>query len=259
MTADLKVFAAHGLFGTSCITALTVQSTTGVREMHPIPGSTVTATLDCLEEDLPPAGIKIGMLATSDNVEAVRKYVAQVRANRSLNVVLDPVIRSSSGTLLLDEEGSDAIREGLLAEVDWVTPNTAELAILSGIPLVGPGDVPAACLALQERVGMLRTAPMLGIFAKGGHLEKPDDYLLTPAGEGTWIPGGRVATSSTHGTGCALSSAFLSRLVLGKSAKDSARLAKEYVAGALRTASPIGAGSGPINHLWMLIEAQDSE
>ena len=143
------------------------------------------------------------------------------------------------------------MRERLLPLVDWITPNLGELATLSGLPVSQFNHLPVASRAVQAEIAG-RSSRRLGILATGGHLDPPDDFLLTPAGEETWLPGQRLDTPSTHGTGCAFSSAFLSRLVLGDSAGQAARTAKAYVAGALRTAEPHGAGHGPMNLLWPL-------
>jgi hydroxymethylpyrimidine/phosphomethylpyrimidine kinase len=264
VTADLMVFAAHGLFGTSCITALTVQSTLGVRATHPVSGTIVQDTLEYLDADLRPAGVKIGMLATRSNVCYVSEYLHKVKllvgelsGGSELPIVLDPVLRSTSGRELLDEPGVVALRDLLLPLVDWVTPNVQELGVLLGEPVLGRREVPQACRALQAQVAENAGRPGPGIFATGGHLEPPDDFLLTPAGAELWLPGERIATRSTHGTGCALSSAFLCGLVLGDAPEKAARGAKAYVAGALRAAKAIGSGNGPMNHLWMLAHSQD--
>jgi hydroxymethylpyrimidine/phosphomethylpyrimidine kinase len=247
ITADLAVFAAHGLFGTSCITALTVQSTLGVASSHPVDSHIVSATLNHLHADLPPAGIKIGMLASAANVAAVATYLERLRSQQSrIPIVLDPVLRSSSSRELIDAEGLTLLRQRLLPLVDWVTPNLAELALLSGRPATTRDDLPAASRALQSHT------KTLGIFATGGHLTPPDDFLLTPTGETLWLPGEQIQTTSTHGTGCALSSAFLSRLVLGDTPQQAAFAAKSYVANALRLADPRGHGHGPLNLLWPL-------
>ena len=116
---------------------------------------------------------------------------------------------------LLDPAGVTLLRDRMLPHVDWITPNHAELAVLSGTLLAGPNDVPPACRALQTRTAQSPDGHRLGIFATGGDQYPPDDFLLLPTGQGLWLPGERVQTRSTHGTGCALSSAFLSRLVLG--------------------------------------------
>lgn len=245
VTADLMVFAAHGLFGTSCITALTVQSTVGVRSTHPVEADVVGSTLDWLEADLPPAGIKIGMLATASTVAVVADFLERLREKGSrAPVVLDPVLRSSSGRELLDRAGLEVLRERLLPVVDWVTPNLEELGVLIGRPVRERSEVADAALMLQ---GM---GKHLNVFATGGDLDPPDDLVLTANGEVDWMAGERVVTRSTHGTGCALSSALLSRLVLGDDTASASRAAKEYVAGAMRTACPIGGGHGPVNHLW---------
>ena len=258
VTADLMVFAAHSLFGTACITALTVQSTLGVVSTHPTPAPVLRATLDCLEADLPPAGIKIGMISTEDNALVICDYLEKHqlqhwhRTQGWVPVVLDPVLRSTSGRELLDPAGVTLLRDRLLPQVDWITPNLAELAILSGVEAAARDDLPRACRALQTRTAQSPDGHRLGIFATGGHLDPPDDFLLLPTGQGLWLPGERVVTRSTHGTGCALSSAFLSRLVLGDAPRQAAHAAKLYVAAALRSAVPTGTGRGPMNHLWTL-------
>jgi hydroxymethylpyrimidine/phosphomethylpyrimidine kinase len=245
VTADLMVFAAHGLFGTSCITALTVQSTVGVKATHAVAAEIVCATLDCLEDDLPAMGVKIGMLATEGNVAAVADFLERAgMQERRVPVVLDPVLRSSSGRELLDAAGVALLRERLLPLVDWVTPNVAELAVLTGREVAKRGDVEGAALALSG-YGL-----GLNVLATGGHLDPPDDLVLTSDGTMEWLGGERIVSSATHGTGCALSSALLSRLVLGDEALAAAAAAKEYVAGAIRSAKPMGRGNGPLNHLW---------
>ncbi len=243
VTADLMVFAAHGLFGTSCITNLTVQSTVGVAGTHPVAPEIVRETLACLAGDLPPAGVKIGMLSTAANVAVVAEFLAGLGGR--VPVVLDPVLHSSSGRELLEPEGVRLLRERLLPQVDWVTPNLDELAALTGQVVADREGLASAAVALQ------RSFPRLNVLAKGGHLEQPDDLVVTAA-ETLWLPGERVETTSTHGTGCALSSALLCRLVLGDDAAPAAAAAKRYVAEALRSAVPIGHGRGPMNHLWPL-------
>ncbi|MDR3745537.1 MAG: bifunctional hydroxymethylpyrimidine kinase/phosphomethylpyrimidine kinase [Acidobacteriaceae bacterium] len=256
VTADLMVFAAHGLFGTSCITALTVQSTVGVRSTHPTSAAVVGATLDCLNDDLPPAGIKIGMIATEENVIAISDFLQKINAKKSVSgsvpIVLDPVLRSTSGRDLLDPAAVTTLRERLLPLVDWITPNLAELAILSGEPVATREDLPRASRTLQNQIAQRAGERRMGIFATGGHLDPPDDLLLLPDGESLWLPGERVVTRSTHGTGCSLSSAFLARLVLGDAPRAAAESAKYYVAKALETAVAIGSGISPVNNLWKL-------
>jgi hydroxymethylpyrimidine/phosphomethylpyrimidine kinase len=249
VTADLMVFAAHGLFGCSCITALTVQSTIGVASTHPVEASVVRDTLEQLQEDLPAAGIKIGMLATAENVLAVVEFLER---HPQIPVVLDPVLRSSSGRELLSPEGFVVMRDRLLPLVGWVTPNLEELAVLTGANVTTRTQMRAAGCALRNG------HPSLTVLVTGGHLETPDDLLLTPGGDEHWLPGEHVATTSTHGTGCAFSSALLSRLVRGDEGVAAAAGAKVYVTEALRRARPLGRGHGPMNLQWPLVDVTGS-
>lgn len=256
VTADLMVFAAHGLYGTAAVTALTIQSTLGVLASHPVDSATLREMLDCLDQDLPPAGIKIGMVASSSNVSVISEYLGTLRVTDSERddapVVFDPVLASSSGRELLDSNGVEPLRE-LLPLVDWVTPNVDELSLLAGLPIRSREDLLIAAHRLQNQVDPgIGGRRRLGVFAKGGHLDKPDDLLLTPEGDEHWLAGERIETNATHGTGCALSSAFLSRLVLGDEVLDAAKRAKDYVAAAMRNSPGIGHGKGPMGLLWPL-------
>lgn len=247
ITADLMVFAAHGHFGTSAITGLTVQSTVGVRNSKPTDTTFLRETLDCLHEDLLPAGIKIGMLSTARSVETVADYIERVlKEAPDTPVVLDPVVRSSSGTDLLSRDGLAALRDRLLPLVNWATPNLDELGILCGSPVDNRGQVEPAARSLQRRL------PNLNLVATGGHLDRTDDLLLTKDGSTYWIEGERIESNSTHGTGCAFSSALLSRLLLGDTPLEAATAAKFYVTEAIRHATPLGRGRGPLNLLWLM-------
>ena len=163
-------------------------------------------------------------------------------------MVLDPVVRSSSGKELLDKEGVAVLRERLLPVVDWVTPNLEELGVLTGLCVRGRKDMLEAARVLRAM------GEELNVLVTGGHLDPPDDLLVPILGEVLWLPGEKIVSQSTHGTGCAFSSALLSRLVLGDAAKDAARMAKMYVVEAIRTAEMVGHGTGPVNHLWPLKE-----
>ena len=247
VTADLMVFAAHGIFGLSCITALTVQSTMGVRATEGVPAAVIRETLSCIEDDIPPAGIKLGMLGTADAVSEVATFLDNLRSTRRrVPVVLDPVLRSTSGWELLEPRGVDLLREALLPLVNWITPNIIELGILTGRADLNQENAVNAARQLQ------RECPGLNVVVTGGDLVEPVDLVVTAAGEQFALAGERIDTRSTHGTGCAFASALLARLLLGDSPHKAARAAKDYVTEAIRTATPIGHGIGPINHLWPL-------
>jgi hydroxymethylpyrimidine/phosphomethylpyrimidine kinase len=186
-------------------------------------------------------------------VGAVADFLAEVRGRRDVVVVLDPVLRSSSGRELLDAEGVELLRGRLLPLVDWVTPNLDELALLTGRSIAGRVEMAEGAAVLQETIAGL--GGRAHVLAKGGHLAEEtasDDLLLTRDGEAHWLTGERIATRSTHGTGCALSSALLSRVVLGDRPLEAAEAAKRYIEGALRSAVPLGQGRGPMHHLWPL-------
>ena len=242
ITADLKVFAAHGLYGVACATALTVQSTQGVRRSESVGGELIGDTLRCLSDDIEIAGVKIGMLGTRAAVETVAEWL---RTQPLLPVVLDPVVRSSSGADLLSPDGIDALRTELLPLVTVLTPNLAEAELLSGTRCEQREDVPEAARALLRLTGG-------SVAITGGHLAgAPEDYLLE-AGQpdGTWFGGEWVRTQATHGTGCAFSSALLCELVGGAILKNAVPAAKRYVESAMRAASPVGRGKGPMHHLF---------
>ena len=248
ITADLKVFAASGVFGVSCITALTVQSTQGVRRVEALSGPLITATLDCLHDDFRIAGVKIGMLATKDNVSAAAEYLGRSGLARD-RIVLDPVLVSSSGASLLEGTGIVCLRERLLPRVGWITPNLDELAVLTGKPSVSREQIPDAADRLRE-IAAQHGNPELNVLVTGGHLERPDDYLLScDSAAGMWISGERIETSATHGTGCALSSALLCGLLDGRSKRDAVTSAKRYVEESMRRAYKVGKGRGPMHHL----------
>jgi hydroxymethylpyrimidine/phosphomethylpyrimidine kinase len=250
ITADLKTFAAHHVYGVACITAMTVQSTLGVRAVEPQSGDLVRQTLTCLAEDLSFSGVKIGMLGSSEVAGAVCSFLATgpVRSR----IVLDPVVRSSSGAPLIDPAGIRLIRSRLLAQVGWVTPNLDELAILVGEAPIPAGDADRVVGAARRLKDFCAGEgnDELNIVVTGGHSHRPDDFLLSASGEEFWLPGQRIVTEATHGTGCAFSSALLCGLLAGLDAEPATAMAKRYVAEALRSAYPVGKGKGPMNHLF---------
>ena len=245
ITADLKTIAAYGLYGVSCITALTVQTTQGVLRSESVKAKLVRETLEALIQDTPPAALKIGMLGSGEIAGEVARFL---KANLLQNVVLDPVLRSSSGAALLDAAGLRILREELLTMVDIVTPNLQEAAALTGLSVANETEMQRAC-------GELMKAGARNTVVKGGHLDQPIDLLATRSSNGTLVfqrfQNEKVKTRNTHGTGCAYSTAIACNLAIGRSlgGEDGAVLqARNYVASALRQAYDVGKGTGPINH-----------
>ena len=251
ITADLMTFAAAGLFGCSAITALTVQTTLGVFGSQPVSADLLASTLARLDEDLPPVGLKIGMLGTGEIAGVVAQFLARKRAEvqESPLVVLDPVIRSSSGRDLLDADGLTVLKRDLLPLVDWITPNWAELALLSGAAVVDLTTAESAGRELMHRYDGLR------VVVTGGDQAEPLDLVMQPDAPTVRLGGEHVETTSTHGTGCAFSSAMLAALVRGAEPAEAARTAKAFVTEALRLAPGLGKGRGPMQLLWPLLRA----
>jgi hydroxymethylpyrimidine/phosphomethylpyrimidine kinase len=241
ITADLKVFAAHCLYGLSAITALTVQSTQGVRRTESVRPGILEETLLCLAGDMEIKGVKIGMLSTAANVSVVSRFLKAAGVPRE-RIVLDPIIRSSSGRELLGVEGVEQLRTELMSQVGWITPNREELAAL--VPEFAPDDLSTAAAALQT------SHPGLNVIVTGGDSNPPNDFLRTANGKEHWFPGSRIETTATHGTGCTFSSALLANLLEGKIAVEAVRGAKEYVREAMQNAYQIGKGKGPLHHLY---------
>ncbi len=240
--ADLKTFAAHGVYGMSAITALTAQNTLGVRAVHLAPAAFVAAQIDAVCEDLPPDGIKIGMLGSAEVVEAV---AASLAGRRGAPVVLDPVMIAASGDPLLAPDAVAALRERLAPLAALLTPNLPEAERLAK----REASTLAARRDLAHRLGELGPAVLL----KGGHAEGDEVVdLLWADGELYEFSHPRLVTRAGHGTGCSLSAAIAARLGRGEELVAACRGAIDWLAEALARAEPIGGGSGPVAHLWTI-------
>jgi hydroxymethylpyrimidine/phosphomethylpyrimidine kinase len=239
--ADLKTFHQFGVFGTSVVVAVTAQNTAGVTDVHVIPESSVTAQLDAVATDLRPAAVKSGMLATRGLVE----LVAAELVRRALpNYVCDPVMIATSGDRLLDRAAERSVAHALLPAATIVTPNLAEAAILAGHPVATVRDMEEAGRRL---VGQGAGAALV----KGGHLDSSTDLvdvLVTADGIERYAHT-RLATTSTHGTGCTLSAGIAAGLALGRPLPDAVGEALDFVRRAIAAAPSLGSGHGPLNHL----------
>jgi hydroxymethylpyrimidine/phosphomethylpyrimidine kinase len=236
--ADLKTFAAWGVFGLSAVTAVTVQNTVGVREVWPIPARIVGAQIDAVVEDVGAAATKIGMLGTAEVVDVV---VSAITRHALPNVVLDTVLLSTSGTSLLDPDGVGRLRDALLPLATVVTANVLEATELTGVAISSVSDARRAAAALR---GLGARAAIV----KGGHLDGPPIDVLDDGTSVIELAGERIASSNTHGTGCTFASAIAARLALGDSLETAARSAKAYVTEAIRRAPGLGRGRGPLAH-----------
>jgi hydroxymethylpyrimidine/phosphomethylpyrimidine kinase len=238
--ADLKTFAALGIYGTSAITAVTAQNTRGVRAWAAISPALVVAQIDAVVEDIGADAVKIGMLATAPIVAAVAAAIARLGLQK---IVIDPVMIAKGGDRLLDADAIDALR-ALLEHADVVTPNIPEAEVLAEMPIRTLDDVHEAgrrILGLGPRV----------VLVKGGHAEGPESVDVACRAAGNFeVRGPRLPGPNTHGTGCTLSSAIAAFLARGDSDEDAIRAARLYLEGAIRHAPGIGHGHGPLDHMW---------
>jgi hydroxymethylpyrimidine/phosphomethylpyrimidine kinase len=242
--ADLKTFAALGVYGASVLTALTAQNTQAVTAIHDVPADFIAAQIDAVFADLAIGAVKIGMLSRAATVAAV---AAGLDRHRAKNIVLDPVMIASSGARLLAPDAVDLLRRELIARALLVTPNLAEAAALAG-----------ASLARNEHEMEAQAREILALGArnvliKGGHGEGDDSVdLLIGQGEIVRLSAKRIATKNTHGTGCTLSSAIAARLAKGRDVVTACQEAKAYVTGTIAHADElqIGHGPGSLNHFY---------
>ena len=250
VTADLQTFASHGFFGICAITNLTMQSTAGVKGIEQVAPVFLKKTLTEMARDLPPEGVKIGMVGSSAIAEIIGNFLQaewQVISNKSLKIiVLDPVLVSSSGRELYPRSELATLHERLLPQVGWVTPNWAELAALSDTSVDNLANVQSAAEILGRR------HPHLHIVVTGGDAATPVDVLRLPDGSIHYIEGEHIESNSTHGTGCAFSSALLCLLLQGMIPLKAVRGAKQFVREAILRAPGLGHGKGPLNLLWPL-------
>jgi hydroxymethylpyrimidine/phosphomethylpyrimidine kinase len=240
VAADLKTFAAHNCYGVAAVTALTVQSTQGVRAVHATPSGTLRAQLEAIVDDVVLAGVKIGMLANRANASAVADFLD---AHPSVHVVLDPVSRPTAGnTELLDAAGLKFVRDELLKRASVITPNMPEAEFLTGMEVKDLHGMKAAGKKLLEMGAR-------AVIVTGGHLDRPSDVLC----EGSEIEvfgGDHVKSPNTHGSGCTFSSAIAAQLAGGQQLREAVILAKAYVTKAIEKSYAIGKGAGPLNQLF---------
>ena len=246
--ADLKAFSARGCYGMAVITALTAQNTTGVSAVMPLDPGFVAEQIRMVFADIRVDAVKIGMIA---NAGIARAVADMLRPHRGIPVVLDPVMIAKGGASLLDPEAIDALTSELLPLATLLTPNLPEAAALLGDP-----EACSRRIAESQAIRLTGLGPE-AVLVKGGHLpgeESPD--VLVAGGAVTWFEGNRIHTRNTHGTGCSLSSAIAAELAKGLETPEAVRLAKAWLAEAVRASGKlsVGSGHGPVHHFHALWE-----
>ena len=245
ITADIKTIAAHGCYGVSCITALTVQSTRGVRRVEGVDLKIVAETLQELVSDIAVEAVHIGMLGNERVAEVVADFLDQTRLP---HVVLDPILKSSSGADLLDAAGTKLLIERLVPLAEVITPNLDEASVLTGMAVTNLDQ-------MREAAGRLHSLGAANVVVTGGHLEKAIDLLSFKTDRGTEqeiFKADRQRSSSTHGTGCAFATALACHLAQGRGLPEAVLLSKVYVSAAIANAHPLGHGAGPLHHLYRM-------
>ncbi len=236
--ADLKTMLANGVYGMSAITALTAQNTTGVEAISEVSPEFLGQQLDAVFTDIFPDAVKTGMVANAKLIDIIAERLNFYKAK---NIVVDPVMIATSGARLISENAITVLKEKLLPLAAVVTPNIPESEVMSGMRISNKLDMEQAAKYIGERYGC-------SVLLKGGHSISDANDLLYENGEMTWFEGVRINNPNTHGTGCTLSSAIASNLAKGYDLKQSVKLAKEYISGALSVMLDLGKGSGPMHH-----------
>lgn len=237
--ADLKTMAACGAYGIAAITALTIQNTLAVKQCVAVEPHVLRQQIEFITEDIFPSAVKIGMLACRENVEVVAQILVE---HPFRNIVLDPVLRSSSGDWLLEPEGVAIMAQRLLPLAECVTPNLDEAARLTGLPVNDVED-------MKKAARRIVASGAKSAVVTGGHLSEAVD-VLWDGNSFEVFRERKIESRSTHGTGCTFSSALASHLALGNSLRDSVAAAKRFVTGAILNAAPLGHGLGPLNHFF---------
>jgi hydroxymethylpyrimidine/phosphomethylpyrimidine kinase len=239
--ADLKTFAAHGCYGVAAITSLTVQNTQGVEAVHNTPSAELREQLEVLAKDCEIAAIKIGMLGNRGNAVVIGEFLD---AQKLPIVVLDPLMKSSSGTELLDAGGVKYIATELLKRASVITPNVEEAEVLTGMEIKDIAAMEAAARKLAEMGAR-------AVIVKGGHMERAVDVVFDGA-EIVQLAGDKLKFENTHGTGCTFASALTAQLAAGRGLVEAATLAKAYVTKAIEKGYAVGKGRVPLDHFYRL-------
>ena len=240
--ADIKTMTMNGVYAMTAITALTAQNTTGVRAIQEVSPAFLQAQIDAVFEDIFPDAVKIGMVASSDLIKVIAE---RLRFYEPGNIVVDPVMVSTSGSSLMKTDAVKTLCQELLPLAMVVTPNIPEAQILAEQEITDENDMLTAAKAIGDRYGC-------AVLLKGGHSVSDANDLLYVDDEFLWFYGKRIDNPNTHGTGCTLSSAIAANLAKGYGLEAAVERAKAYISGALAAMLDLGHGSGPMNHAFDL-------
>lgn len=244
--ADIKTMTVNGVYAMSVITALTAQNTMGVTGIMEVTPEFLSEQLDSVFTDIFPDAVKIGMVSSTKLIETISEKLKFYNAK---NIVLDPVMISTSGSKLLQDDAIETLKNTLFRQATLLTPNIAEASVLSGVAITNEADMIKAAEIISDEYGC-------AVLCKGGHNESNANDLLYQNHKYRWFMGEKVNNKNTHGTGCTLSSAIACGLAKGLDLEMSIQLAKEYVSGALKAMLVLGKGIGPLNHMWNIYKGE---
>ena len=236
--ADIKTMTAHKVYAMSAVTALTAQNTTGVYDIYEVSPEFLAKQLDCVFEDIFPQAVKTGMVSSTGLIETIAEKLKEYGAK---NIVVDPVMVSTSGSKLLKDEAIESLKTCLFPLATVITPNIPEAEVIADTVIKDAKDMETAAEKIYKSYGC-------AVLLKGGHnLNDANDYLYSENG-GRWFKGERIDNPNTHGTGCTLSSAIASNLAKGYTLEQSVENAKRYLSLCLKDGLDLGRGRGPLNH-----------
>jgi hydroxymethylpyrimidine/phosphomethylpyrimidine kinase len=238
--ADIKTMTANGVYAMSAVTALTAQNTTGVTGIMEVSTEFLSKQLDSVFTDIYPDAVKIGMVSSVKLIEIISEKLKYYDAR---SIVVDPVMISTSGSKLLQEDAIETLKNSLFPQAVLLTPNIPEASVLSGISIENQNDMIKAAEVISDQFEC-------AVLCKGGHKVNDANDLLYYNNKYKWFMGERINNKNTHGTGCTLSSAIACGLAKGMDLETSIQLAKDYISGALKAMLDIGKGSGSLNHMW---------
>lgn len=238
--ADIKTMLANGVYAMSVITALTAQNTMGVTGIFEVTQEFLGQQLDSVFTDIVPDAVKIGMVSGTGLIEIICKKLTEYNAK---NIVVDPVMVSTSGSKLISDDAIETLKNSLLGMATVITPNIPETEVLCGYEIRDAHSMEKATKEIGDKYGC-------AVLCKGGHSINDANDLLYSDGRYVWFDGRRINNHNTHGTGCTLSSAIASGLAKGKSLEEAVRGAKEYISNALAANLDLGKGDGPLDHGW---------
>lgn len=245
--ADIKTMCSLGVYAMSAITALTAQNTITVAGIQETAPEFLTLQLDCIFNDIVPDAVKTGMVSSEKLIRIIAEKLNEYKAK---NIVVDPVMVSTSGARLIEENAVSSIKELLFPIAAVITPNIPETEIISGIKISGKEDMEKAAEFIGKRYGC-------SVLCKGGHMIETASDVLYTEGKICWYKGEKIDNPNTHGTGCTLSSAISSYLALGENLENAVFKAKKYLTGVLNAGLDLGKGSGPLAHNYRIAEGED--